>query len=142
MWRPLRVDFSHALRPQNRTFFMLEFRSMSQLTATSSADVRSLLLACPFLRGRIDLSGPYAAMGSTALLRGELSDGEVDQVFGVFNDLAERGDTDLDLLATGALELLNDDARTQRLARQKLTGKALLMLEELRIGWGQPDYGK
>jgi len=115
---------------------------IDEAPAASSPDVRSLLHACPFLVERIDLSGPYSAMGGIALLirkRG-LSDVEIDRVFNALNALAEGADTDLDLLGAGALEILNDDAPTARLARRKLTGKALEMVEEMRIAWGQPDY--
>jgi hypothetical protein len=111
--------------------------------AAQSSEIRLLLNACPFLVGRIDLEGPYSAMGSTAQLlkNRNMSGDEIDQVFTLFNDLAERAETDLDLLTCGALELLNDDASIQRLARQKLRGRALAILEEVRVGWGQPDYG-
>ena len=110
--------------------------------AAAAPEIRKLLTDCPFLASRIDLSGPYAAIGTAALLiqRRELSNSEADRVFTVFNELGEHADTDFDLLTHGALEIFNDDADTARLARKKLTGRALTLVEEMRLFWGQPDY--
>ena len=106
-----------------------------------------MLQACPFLRaalGRALNEPPTVVMGAVArLLReGALTPGEQAQVFAYWNAWAERADErELDLLATGALETFNDEAASQRLARAHLTGKALQLLEDMRTGWGQPDYG-
>lgn len=67
---------------------------------------------------------------------------EEDRVFDYFNALAQNGEpNDLEVLGTGAIELLNDDPASQRLARCRLMGAALQMLEDFRVSWGQPDYG-
>lgn len=84
------------------------------------------------------------AMGTVAQLikSGRLSEGQIDAVFAYWNRLAEAANEQgLDVLATGAIELFNDDAASQRLARTKLTGRARQILEDMRVGWGQPDYG-
>ncbi|HEY0599857.1 MAG TPA: hypothetical protein VGD32_07115 [Brevundimonas sp.] len=104
-----------------------------------------MLNACPVLKGRFDLEdGPTVVIGAVAqsIKQGRLSPEEADSVFVYWNELAVRADkTSLDILGPGALELFNDDAASQRLARAKLKGKALWMLEEFRLFWGQPDYG-
>ncbi|MDO9222108.1 MAG: hypothetical protein Q7U20_00165 [Caulobacter sp.] len=111
--------------------------------ARETPEVQALLAACPTLESRLNLDdGAYIVMGSVGrMIRDrELTDAELDCVFEVFNRLAELETSDLDLLGAGALEILNDDAPTARFARSKLRGKALEMVEALRIGWGQPDY--
>jgi hypothetical protein len=116
----------------------------SNFTMIEPPDQVAILLdACPFLKGRVDTaSGPYMAMGAVGrmITRRELSDVQIQQVFDAFSDLAERADCDIELLATGALEMLNDDRATAVLARKGLRGRALEILEEMRVGWGQPDY--
>jgi len=116
----------------------------SDFTTIESTDQVAILLeACPFLEGRIDTEyGSYAAMGSVGrmITARELSDAEIQQVFDSFSDLAQRADCDVDLLATGALEMLNDDRATAILARKGLRGRALEIVEEMRVAWGQPDY--
>jgi hypothetical protein len=110
-------------------------------------EVVGMLEACSFLRERLDqenLDLGTVVMGAVAQLikEGVLSAEEEDQVFAFWNHMAETVDeAGLDVLATGAIELFNDDAASQRLARAKLTGKARQILEDMRIGWGQPDYG-
>lgn len=107
----------------------------------------ALLERCPFLRAHVDaedLDLPTVVFGAAALAirGGRLTPDREDAVFACFNALAERGNAqDLDSLGTGAIELFNDDAASQRLARRELTGPALAMLEEYRAYWGQPDYG-
>jgi hypothetical protein len=111
----------------------------------SSADL--LLAACPFLRGHRDEywhCGDTIVFGDVARLlrRGQLAEDQTLAVFDFFNSLAESGDAKaLEVLTTGALETFNDDAASQRLARCHLRGKALSLLEEMRVYWGQPDYG-
>ena len=116
----------------------------SDFTMIDPPDQVAILLdACPFLKGRVATEdGASAAMGSVAgiITRRELSDAQIQQVFDAFSDLAERADCDLELLATGALEMLNDDPATAMLARKGLRGRALEILEEMRVAWGQPDY--
>lgn len=67
--------------------------------------VTSLLKACPFLTGHVDLElGDTMAFGVAARLitEGQLSETEEDQVFELFNQLAETGSpSSLDILATG-----------------------------------------
>ncbi len=46
-----------------------------------------------------------------------------------------------DLLATGTLEILNDDPKTARLAGSGLRGPALELVEAMPVGWGDPNYG-
>ena len=115
------------------------------MRAADSPEVLAMLVACPFLTDHIDLEeGPTMAMGTAAQLAkaGSLSEEQLDAVFAFWNRLAETADPDwLDILATGAIELFNDDATSQRLARRKLVGAALQILEDMRVGWGQPDYG-
>ena len=109
--------------------------------------VERLLNNCPFLATRVDsahLDLPTVIFGQVAGLlaaRGLTAEQE-DRVFDHFNDLAERADTEvLDILGTGAIEMFNDSSGAQRLARAKLRGHALAMLEDFRRSWGQPDYG-
>lgn len=111
--------------------------------ARNSPDVQALLTACPELETRLDLDdGPYGVLGTVARMisQGELSAPELDKVFSFFNQWAEQETCDLDLLATGALEILNDDGATARLARERLRGRALELVEQMRAFWGQPDY--
>ena len=109
--------------------------------------IAEMLQACPFLRAALGprlAEPPTVVMGAVArLLReGVLTPEQQAQVFAYWSAWAERADErELDLLATGALETFNDDAASQRLARAALTGKALDLLEDMRTGWGQPDYG-
>ncbi|MBN8552368.1 MAG: hypothetical protein J0L52_05685 [Caulobacterales bacterium] len=109
--------------------------------------IAEMLEACPFLRaalGRALDEPPTVVMGAVArLLReGALTPEQQARIFAYWNTWAERADErELDLLATGALETFNDDAASQQLARALLTGKALDLLEDMRSGWGQPDYG-
>ena len=104
--------------------------------------------ACPFLIGHAAIdyeNGPTCVLGDVSRLArsGAISQEQVECIFAFFNDVAERGDNSaLDVLATGALESMNDDAASQRLARRYLRGKALGLLEEMRISWGQPDHGE
>jgi hypothetical protein len=105
-----------------------------------------LVAACPFLehhRTEYWECGDTIVFGDVArLLQNEqLLGNEAERVFKFFNDLAETGDREaVDVLATGALEKFNDDARSQRMARRNLHGRALEILEEMRVCWGQPDY--
>ena len=106
-----------------------------------------LLAACPFL-DRLPQEdwdcGDTIAFGDVArwLRDGTLRGAEAEAVFELFNYLAETGDENtLEVLATGALETFNDDAASQQMAQQHLTGAALKILEEMRVSWGQPDYG-
>lgn len=112
--------------------------------------VMDLLARCPFLDAALreaaqfddaDFELATIVYGGTAhlLIENRLSPVQVDAVFGWFNDLAERGDAD-EVLGTGAIELFNDDAASQRLARTRLKGRALAMLEEYRLSWGQPVH--
>lgn len=106
-------------------------------------EVAKLIKACPFLEGRLgDQDLPYGAMGALGLMVIErsLSDAEIQQVFDYVNAWSMKPDCDLDLLGAGFLEMLNDDQATARLARHGLKGRALEMIEALRVGWGQPDY--
>ena len=111
-------------------------------------EVQQLLEHCPFLEPyvRDDMDLPVLAFGSVARIiinNNGLSDDEEDRVFAYFNKLASIGTPrDLDVLGTGAVELFNDDEASQRLARTKLDGAALQMLEDFRQGWGQPDYSR
>jgi hypothetical protein len=102
---------------------------------------------CPFLAARIDVDDldlPTVVFGSVGRLvmdRALPLDQEL-HVFAYFNNLAETGtDNDREILGTGAIELLNDNSGAQKLAREKLNGRALEMLEAYRRSWGQPDYG-
>ncbi|MBC9034807.1 hypothetical protein IAG41_20645 [Sphingomonas sp. JC676] len=118
------------------------------------ARVADLLKHCPFLAAPLrevqlldeeDFALATVIFGGTATLLKEhrLPPEQEDAVFAYFNGLAERADTeDREILGIGALELFNDDAASQRVARAKLTGSALAMLEEFRVSWGQPDYGR
>lgn len=112
--------------------------------------VAGLLTRCSFLNAALrefaqfedaDFGLATVVYGGAArlLIENHLSPAQVDAVFGWFNDLAERGDAD-EVLGTGAIELFNDEAASQRLARARLKGRALAMLEEYRLSWGQPDY--
>ena len=118
-----------------------------QVRAEDRALVADLLAACPFLAPHLDpesLDLPTVVFGQTALAvrSRSLPIEQEDAVFGYFNDLAGRADQHVqEILATGAIELFNDDAASQRLARTKLTGRAAAMLEEMRISWRQPDHG-
>lgn len=109
--------------------------------------VDRLLEACPFLEDHRDEywdCGPTIVFGHVARLlkQGKLEPDQALSVFAFFDLLAETGsENDLEVLATGALELLNDDAASQRLARTHLSGKAREILEAMRMYWGQPDYG-
>ena len=109
--------------------------------------VEDLCNACPFLVGLVDRDNvdlPTVIFGQVArlLMEGKLSTDQEDRVFGHFNSLAESGDSQVfDILGTGAIELFNDDARSQKLARTNLKGRAGIMLEDFRIYFGQPDYG-
>jgi len=110
----------------------------------SSTDL--LLEACPFLR---EYRNEYWDCGDTIvfgdvarlLQRGQLAENQALAVFEYFNALAESGDDRaLEVLTTGALETFNDDAASQGLARTHLRGKALSLVEEMRVYWGQPDH--
>ena len=110
--------------------------------------VADLLAECPFLATHLnqdDFDLPTVVFGQTATLvmGGSLPAPEVDRVFGHFNALSERGGSEAsDILGTGAIEMFNDNAKAQRLARAKLKGRAREMLEEFRLSLGQPDYGE
>jgi len=111
--------------------------------ARDHVEVQRLLMDCPSLANRLDLDdGPYGVLGRVAQLvrEGQLSEGELERVFGFFNTWAARPDCDENLLGAGALEILNDDRETALLARRMLKGRALELVEELRLAWGQPDY--
>ncbi len=109
--------------------------------------VRSFREACPFLKSPLfdnDLELPTAYFGHVALglIEGRWSTPEEQQIFAYFNDVAESEDLEVvTTLKTGAIELLNDSASAQRIARANLKGKALQFLEECRLFFGQPDYG-
>jgi hypothetical protein len=120
----------------------------STLHTDASRPVTALLVAaCPFLNDlpQIDWDcGDTIALGDVSrwLTDGTLSENQITEVFEAFNTLATSDDSNtIEVLATGALETLNDDAARQRLARKHLNGRALDLLEEMRIGWGQPAYG-
>lgn len=106
--------------------------------------VADLLQDCPFLRDHLDEQNfdlPTTVFGATAMmvLGGDLTFEQVDAVFHSFNRMAENRDAD-EVLGTGAIEMFNDNAAAQQLARTKLTGRAREMLEDYRRFWGQPDY--
>jgi len=109
--------------------------------------VAALLGACPFLQGRVDqenLELPTVVFGEVAalLIDRKLAPDEGRAVFSFLNNLASGSDSDaLEVLGTGAIELFNDNADAQRLARANFEGAALQMLEDYRVYWGQPDYG-
>ncbi|MBB4838357.1 hypothetical protein HNP52_001408 [Sphingomonas kyeonggiensis] len=114
----------------------------------SNPHVERLFEACPFLRAHITdpdiLDLATIVFGGTAglLIEHRLFASEEDQVFNYFNSLASHGtEEERQILGTGAIELFNDTPQAQRLARRKLKGAALGMLEELREYFGQPDYG-
>jgi hypothetical protein len=123
--------------------------AVPNLPAPSDAPspVERLLAACPFLAEHRDEywdCGETIVFGHVArlLMKGKLDAGQAGSVFAFFNRLAEEGDEQaVTVLATGAIELFNDDAESQRLARTHLRGAALRILEDMRIAWGQPDYG-
>jgi hypothetical protein len=106
-----------------------------------------MLAACPFLEQyRTDdwEIGSTIVFGDVALLLRSMAlpETEAARVFQFFNALAEGGEPDaVDALATGALEMFNDDAESQRMARRFLHGRALELLEETRRNFSQPDYG-
>lgn len=110
-------------------------------------NVAELFEACPFMEKHLDpdyIDLPTVAYGEAArvLMARALAPDEEDRLFEFFNELAERGNAgELEILGTGAIEIFNDDRAAQRLARAKLSGRALEMLEQFRIAWGQPDYG-
>lgn len=109
-------------------------------------EVEQLFAACPFLAPRLDaddLDLSTVVFGGTAqlLIGRKLPEHEEDAVFAYFNDLAERREAD-EILGTGAIELFNDTLAAQQLAREKLTGRARVMLDQYRELWGQPDYGR
>lgn len=110
--------------------------------------VATLLNACPFIVEYLDADDwdlPTIIFGDAArLLKSRtMRPADEDALFDYFNRLAEEGDAgDLETLGTGAIELFNDDKESQSFARAKLKGRALVMLEEFRGSWGQPDYGK
>lgn len=114
------------------------------MDASERSELKLLLAACPFLVSHLQSdASPYTAMGDVALLvmGGALTSDQEDAVFSHFNEMAESGDdAALNLLGAGALEMFNDGPEIQALARRKLKGRALRMLEDLRAGWGQPDY--
>jgi hypothetical protein len=115
------------------------------MTEAIDPEVTALLRECPFLlehleQDNLDLATVAFGATATALVSHILSADEEDAVFAYFNALAERGQAD-EILGTGAIELFNDSAAAQRLARRKLSGRALSMLEDFRVYWGQPDYG-
>ena len=115
--------------------------------------VADLLGECPFLATPLreialldeaDLELATVVFGGVArlLTKHRLQPEQEDAVFAYFNTLAESGDANAhEILGTGAIELFNDDAASQRLARTRLTGAALAMLERFRESSGQPDYG-
>lgn len=108
--------------------------------------VAALIERCPFVEEHLDadcMDLPTVALGGAAraLMAQALPQAQEDQLFEFFNELAQRGNAhELDILGTGAIELFNDDPASQDLARAKLSGSALQMLEDLRVSWGQPDY--
>lgn len=105
--------------------------------------VTALLAACPFLAdGEPDRNSPALfAKAARLIMEQQLSAAQEDQVFEVFNRLAETGSpSSLDILSTEALEMFNDTPEASRLARQKLNGRALELVEEMRLYWVQPDY--
>lgn len=109
--------------------------------------VAQLFEACPFVEAHTDpdcLDLPIVVFGDAARLLRERSvdEAQQDALLGFFNRLAETGSSDeIEILGTGAIETLNDDPRSQRLAKAKLSGRARQMLDEFRVYWGQPDYG-
>ena len=116
------------------------------IEANPSSPSARLLDACPFLWSHQTEywdCGDTIVFGDvgTLLIDRKLASEDEDATFAYFNVLAETGDdNDLTVLATGAIELFNDTAKRQQLARKKLKGAALQMLEDCRVGWGQPDY--
>ena len=108
--------------------------------------VEQLLVDCPFLADHFyedDLDLPTVIFGCVArlLITRSLTEEQELAVFRHINGLAENGDpNELEILGTGAIELFNDSAAAQKLAREGLTGRALQMLEDFRVSWGQPDY--
>jgi hypothetical protein len=109
--------------------------------------VERLLADCPFLAARVDSTDfdlPTVIFGQVAglLAARRLAPEEEDRVFDHFHALAESANKEvLDILGTGAIEMFNDSGGAQGLARAKLKGQALAMLEDFRRSWGQPDYG-
>jgi hypothetical protein len=109
--------------------------------------VERLLADCPFLTDLVDpedLDLPTVIFGRVAglLTARRLPPDQEDRIFDHFNNLAKSADERvLDILGTGAIEMLNDNAKIQTLARFKLKGRARTMLEDFRRHWGQPDYG-
>jgi hypothetical protein len=110
-------------------------------------EVAALFAACPFLPAAIDVDDldlPTVVFGSVGrlLIEHRLPADQEKRVFAYLNELAERADASMrEILGTGTIELFNDDAASQRLGRAAFRGRALEMLEEYRLGWGQPDYG-
>ena len=110
--------------------------------------VASLLAACPFLeqhRTEYWDCGDTVVFGHVARLlqAGNLSESEAQRVFNFFNELAETESPNaLEVLATGAIETFNDSAGGQEMARRFLRGRALQLLEEMRLYWGQPDHAR
>lgn len=109
-------------------------------------EVSKLFEACPFLATAIDMEDldlPTVVFGGVGrlLIAQRMPVDQQSLVFAYFNELAERGnDGDREILGTGALELFNDDPEAQRLGRLMFKGRALRMMEEYRLYWGQPDY--
>lgn len=106
--------------------------------------VADLLRDCPFLRDHLnerDFDLPTVVFGgaATLVMAGHLPPDQVDALFNYVNRMAESRDAD-EVLGTGFIEMFNDNAAVQTLARARLTGRAREMLEEFRRFWGQPDY--
>jgi hypothetical protein len=122
--------------------------SMEFLPSDQRSPVSLLLATCPFLekhRSEYWDCGDTIVFGDvTRLLRNsQLPESQASLVWKFFNELAKSGDPDaLDVLATGAIESFNDDPASQSLARRYLRGDALELLEQMRVSWGQPDYGE
>jgi hypothetical protein len=99
----------------------------------------ALLLDCPFLAGRVDLSeGPYYVMGeiATFIRDGLLPDVEMDCVFAHFHKMAEGDLETQNLLVVGVLEMLRDSPQSIARARKELEGgPARPLFERVLKGW-------
>ena len=110
--------------------------------------VNLLLEECPFLELQLDPDDfdlPTIVFGDVAgVLKSRLlSESDDARLWQFLNRACESGiQTTLDIIGTGTIELFNDNADSQGLARAKLNGAALRLLEEFRVFWGQPDYDR
>lgn len=91
-----------------------------------------------------DLASPYVVFGiaMSMITREPVGEDLVARVFDVLNELAEKSSPEIEnLVQVGALERVADDDRLKQMAIERLSPRALRLLQRADAGWTRRPVG-